>query len=248
MTDLERLFLQASKENNLKALERYIKKGVNVNIKDKRNGNTALINNSCYGNLEIAKLLIDNGATIDIQNEDKETALIQSVFYNNLNMVKYLVENGADVNIQNDVDDTALLYAAYKGYLDIVKYLLNNGANIDYADSENETALINSSFCGYFNIVKLLISYGADVNVKNNNGDTALTLSCHEENFEITNYLIPYVYEYEQFELIYTILKIKQKHILFKHFMNNRDLLEQVNPRKMKGFIKEINEYKNNLK
>jgi len=46
----------------------------------------------------------------------------------------------------------------------------------------------------------------------------------------------------------YNRLTIEQKHLLFEHFMNNRELLEQVNPRLMKGFIPDINKYRNNLK
>jgi len=47
---------------------------------------------------------------------------------------------------------------------------------------------------------------------------------------------------------IYNDLKIRQKHILFNHFMKNKELLKQVNLLKMKGFTKDINKYKNNLK
>jgi len=63
----------------------------------------------------------------------------------------------------------------------------------------------------------------------------------------LIKYLTPLIYDYKAFEDIYNDLKIKQKHILFEHFMNNIELLKQVNPLKMKGFIKDINKYKNNL-
>ncbi len=56
------------------------------------------------------------------------------------------------------------------------------------------------------------------------------------------------IYNYEFFEKIYNDLKTKHKNMLFKHFVNNRGLLEQVNPRIMKNFIPDINEYKNDLK
>jgi hypothetical protein len=47
--------------------------------------------------------------------------------------------------------------------------------------------------------------------------------------------------------IILNDLEMEQKHILFKHFLNNEELLKQVNPLKMKGFIKDINKYKNGL-
>ena len=70
-------------------------------------------------------------------------------------------------------------------------------------------------------------------------------MSSYNEHLDIVKYLIPHIYDYKAFEDIYNDLTIKQKHVLFKHFMKNIELLEQVNPRIMKGFIPDINKYKN---
>ena len=95
--------------------------------------------------------------------------------------------------------------------------------------------------------LKRYIKQGVNVNTKDNVGDTALIWSSRYGHLEIVDYLIPLVYECDQFEKIYNNLKIEQKHILFKHFMNNTELLKQVNLLKMKNFIPDINKYKNNL-
>ena len=93
-------------------------------------------------------------------------------------------------------------------------------------------------------MVKYLVEKGADINAKNVYGNTALDYIMKNKMF---NDLVPYIYDYKFFEGIYNDLKIKQKHLLFKHFMENRELLKQVNPRIMKNFIPDINKYKNNL-
>ncbi len=182
------------------------------------------------------------------------TALMWYSYHGDLNIVKYLIEKGADINAEGRYGDTALIWGSERGNLEVVKYLIKKGDNVK--NKYGNIALIRSSYVGHLNIIKYLIDNGADVNFKNKNGDTALIASVGEFfapelsniNSEIINYLIPLVFEYNQFEKIYNNLKIEQKHILFKHFMNNRELLKQVNLLKMKNFIPDINEYKNKQK
>jgi len=51
-------------------------------------------------NLEIVKLLIENGANINIQNNYLTSSLHNAVFLiDNFEIVKLLIENGANINI-----------------------------------------------------------------------------------------------------------------------------------------------------
>ena len=179
------------------------------------------------------------------KQEKLNDKLIKNAELGNLEQVKYLIEQGTDINAKDYGGNTALTESSYEGHLDIVKYLIENGADINTKGANGYTALIWSSDKGHLEVVKYLIEQGADVNVKNNNGYTALH---YIKKNNMLDDLIPYVYNYMFFENIYNDLTIEQKHILFEHFMDNRELLEQVNPRIMKNFIPDINEYKNNLK
>ena len=169
--------------------------------------------------------------------------LLENAKQGNLEKVKSSIKQGADVNAKNSYGWTALIWSAREGHLEVVKYLIENGADIEAKDDDDWTALILSSSEGHLDIVKYLVEQGADVNAKNKWGNTALTYIKND----MLDDLIPYIYNYKFFEGRYNKLTMKQKHILFEHFMNNRELLEQVNPRKMKRFIPDINEYKNNL-
>ena len=182
--------------------------------------------------------------------QELNNELIDNAKYGNLDIVKSLIEQGVDIEAKDiyEDDDTALMWSSLKGHLEIVKYLIEQGANVNAKNKNGYTALIWSAYNGHIDIIKYLIENSADINVENHYGHTALILSFRYEHLEIVNYLIPYIYDYKAFEKIYNELEIEQKHILFEHFMNNRELLEQVNPRIMKNFIPDINEYKNNLK
>jgi len=182
------------------------------------------------------------------KQEELNNELIKSSSDGHLEVVKSLIDKGADVNVKDSGDWTALIWSSAYEHLDIVKYLIGKGADVNAKDNGGYTALMESSSNGHLEVVKYLIEQGADVNAENKYGWTALMKSSYKGHLEVFKYLIPHVYDYNQFEDIYNDLKIEQKHILFKHFMNNRELLEQVNPRKMKGFIKDINEYKDGLK
>ncbi len=101
-------------ENNY---DKYIKE--NIKSFNQNNKNDLLEYAAGYGNLELVKYLIENGANV---NADENEALRRAAEKGNLEILKYLVENGANIS------DLALIRAAIYGQLEIVKYLVENGA------------------------------------------------------------------------------------------------------------------------
>jgi len=59
------IFDMAVTYNNIEMVKYFISNGVNVNITKRRSGFTPLMAAACYGRVEIAKLLIQNGADKD---------------------------------------------------------------------------------------------------------------------------------------------------------------------------------------
>ena len=78
LTPKEERFLKAAENGNLKKIKSMLNKEVNIktliNAVDKEN-NTALILASKFGYHEIVKIFIENGADINIKNNDGKTAL-----------------------------------------------------------------------------------------------------------------------------------------------------------------------------
>jgi len=173
-----------------------------------------------------------------------ENKFIEASRQGDFKIVKECIKQNVNINVKTYLKETALLWASIKKHFKVLKLLIENGADVDVKNHWGDTPLLWASFNGGLEIVKLLIINGADINVKNNNGQTVLSESSTQKNTKIFNYLVPLMYDCKQFEQIYNELEIEQKHILFKHFLNNEELLKQVNISKMKGFIKDINKYK----
>ncbi len=79
-------------------------------------------------NLEIAKLLIENGANIDAQQMSGVRPLHSAAHNNDFPMVTLLVENGADVNAKTNEDKSPLQMAEEHNFETVIQYLKKNGA------------------------------------------------------------------------------------------------------------------------
>jgi len=90
---------------------------------------------------EIALLLINAGAKINIRNSDQETPLISATSVKNGDIVRMLIEHHADIDAANADGHTALIYAATLGWQDGVSLLLQAGADSTKRSNSGETAL-----------------------------------------------------------------------------------------------------------
>ena len=117
---------------NIDLLNYLIKKGVDINLKNKY-GSTSLIFASVFSintpSLEIIELLLDYRSDINFQNNDGNTALMLSSRYLNsissIETIKLLLENGASVNLKNKEGRTAYDIAPTKECRNLIKLYIN---------------------------------------------------------------------------------------------------------------------------
>ena len=88
------------------------------------------------GQIEIVKVLIENGTIInapniqgEVQYWKRKQSLHTAVSYGHIDIVKELLKKGANVNHEDDYYGTPINVAAHDGNLLLVKELLNHGAN-----------------------------------------------------------------------------------------------------------------------
>ena len=121
---------------------------------------TLLMLAAAHGNERILERLIQQNASVDIQDDDGLTALMASSLnpeeYDYVNIAQKLIEAGANMNIRNKIGNTALMVAISHGKIGISKVLIEKGADLNIRNNEDQTALMLAHRQNNFDIISLL--------------------------------------------------------------------------------------------
>lgn len=165
----------------------------------------ALMFASNSGHLEVVRLLIEQGASVNASamatceprnRNEGLTALMLASAKGHLGVARELVARGASVSAElpnhtasthwflNQPTYTPLLWATENGHLEVIRELINfaeaNGAFF---------ALRCASYKGHLGIVRELINRGTNVNAVGENGSTTLMLACCFGHLEVARKL-----------------------------------------------------------
>ncbi|XP_058837293.1 transient receptor potential channel pyrexia isoform X3 [Topomyia yanbarensis] len=172
-----------------------LQKGVEVNVQPKcfTPLHCAALGNS----VETAKILINNGANINIPTNKQnceESLLHCAVRSNALECVKLFIAEGMDVNMSDKNGSNSIHLAADLGHTQCLQVLLNcpqadPNIRMQLRDKET-TALHLAADEGNLECVTLLLSKGADVKAKNHRGFTPLHLAARAASVECVEVLL----------------------------------------------------------
>jgi ankyrin repeat protein len=154
----------------------WLEMGLDVNIRAD-NGDTPLICAAITVTQNV-KLLIDRGANINFQDNNKGTALFWSCKKNIPDCTQLLLQHGALVNVKCDKGDTAIHMACGTGNRSLVKMLLDNKGDPNLRNDKGQSPLHVACHENRLIIVKLLLQWKVDTDVTDNQGDTPLHLAC----------------------------------------------------------------------
>lgn len=166
------LLSYAVQEKNYNLTDYLIKKGVDVNHKNKK-GQTPLM---FANDLAQTDLLIRNKATIDIKDKSGKHLLM---YLKDPIQVELIVKSGINVDTKDKTGQTLLMHSVLDNNLNLTKKLLELGADINAKDIMGKTVLMNAGFendrfSGNSCIIyKFLMDKGADINAKDNEGKSA---------------------------------------------------------------------------
>jgi uncharacterized protein len=174
------LLLEAARAGDADEVRSLLERGAPVEPRDPT-GATPLVA-AAYGNhLETARLLVDAGADVNVQDETQQSAYLiaTSEVGDDQRLLELTLEHGAQVNAKDSYYGTGLIRAAERGYAGIVGRLLETPIELDHVNRLGWTALLEAIILGeggteHTEVVRKLVAAGADVDLADGGGVTPL--------------------------------------------------------------------------
>lgn len=192
--DFEKIYQilrEASNQDNLDAIQFSVLNGL-CEVKDGEYNRTIFLTAASNGDVNLVKLLAENGCEIKTVDKYNRNALHLATIKGHIQIVAYLV-NLRDINI-NSLDnkfETSLHWAALYGNIKIVQILCQNqDIDINALDKDDETPLHKACYAGQLIVVQFLSSLpGIKLNPENKSGKTPLQVVTNGQKQEVKAYL-----------------------------------------------------------
>mmetsp|Transcript_10078 Transcript_10078/g.24362 ORF Transcript_10078/g.24362 Transcript_10078/m.24362 type:complete len:332 (+) Transcript_10078:82-1077(+) len=182
----------ASSSGKADAVRFLYRAGADMDLRS-RFGDTALTCASLYGHIEVVRLLIEIGASVDLPNicrnskRSLKTPLMFASENGHAEIVRCLVEAGASLNRSHG--KAALVNACKLGHVEVVRVLVEAKADINTVVLDT-TPLMCASVRGHIEVVQCLVDARADLDWVNGKGSTALTRASTLGRIEVAHLLM----------------------------------------------------------
>ena len=180
------LIVLSAEKNNYDIAALLASMGADVNLRDERTNETAIIKAARNNNQDMIRLLLASGGDINAQNRRGLSALKESIDKKNKPLMEFLTANGARSGASFE---NLMLYASQKNNVGVAA-MLRCGVNPREKDKNGNTPLIIASARGDLDSVTDLLAYEADPNAQNNQGMTALIFAIRSGNRKIVERLL----------------------------------------------------------
>ena len=173
-------------------VEKLISTGIDVNLRDRSFGATALLSATAGGFEPVVRSLLRAGADVNVRDRLGLTPLHFAALAGNIAAARQFLRMGADPNAQaqGDKNNNPMHHAAIMDSSEIIKLLHENGALIDQRNVYGETPL---HYAAYFNAkasTALLIDLNAPKDARSDDSDTPLHLAADSGSFDTLKTLL----------------------------------------------------------
>ena len=160
----ESFLTKASKIGDVKLIEIFIKAKCGVNLYNLK-GETPLIAGVKNGDRKVVEKLIENGADVNLCEEDvfANSPLMVAIKNKYFEIAKLIIEKGGKVDYKNGNKETPLMTALWleEDCLEFVKYLVEKGGEVNGANVIGLTPLMIASKYKSKETVEYLLEKGA---------------------------------------------------------------------------------------
>jgi len=139
---------------------------------------------------EVAELLYQHGAHVDVQGYDDSTPLYRASRKGRLELVQWLLRHGANSNAWGSDSVIPMYGAACNGHIEVAQTLLQHNADLNIQDCYGEIPLHGASEYGKDEVVRWLLEQGVDVNARSKQGSAPLHLASKRGQLEVARVLI----------------------------------------------------------
>ncbi|KAI9855814.1 MAG: hypothetical protein M1813_009623 [Trichoglossum hirsutum] len=164
--------------------------GSAVNDFDEKNAASPLLAAAKFGRCDVAQILIENGASLDLSWGLHGAALHAAIAAGDINMVRFLLTRGASIGTRDSDESSALTAAARTENHEILMLLTEMGADISARDERGWTALHRVVNEEKIATVELLLASGVPPNALTNDGLTALHLAVAKQDENMVGVLL----------------------------------------------------------
>jgi ankyrin repeat protein len=187
------MLFDSVKKDSINELYALLQQGIDINIQNNKNGQTAVMFASKYNKIKTLRFLIEHGADLSIVDVNGRTALHLAAMNNNVDAMIVLINSDIDPLIKDNegrrasdyIKDNRVVLLMAANYKDMnkalidfvslssisgVEYALNHGANINIQDDigqEGDTPLMIAVKLNNLNMISMLLNHGADLYAKN---------------------------------------------------------------------------------
>jgi ankyrin repeat protein len=226
MIELNETLLEAASKDDVAAIKRLLKAGVNIEARgqDERTPLHRAAENNC---LDAARLLLKRGADIDSLAYGEVTPILDAVAFGHDAMVELLLDAGADPAITDDSDWNLLHWAVNENNLSTARLLMDRcHFLVNTTRSNGLSPLYFAADEGNLEMVKLLVRHGALITQLDDYDDTPISIAEKNGHTLVAEHLrSKLIYRQERTQSKFfddRRSKSKQTHALVKEYLNFR--------------------------
>ena len=182
----------AAQRGNLALVRQALQNGADVNGAHPEFGWTPLHYACWKGHLEVARFLLDSGATLHAIDKKGRTPLHHACQKGQLEVARFFLDSGATLHAPNNDGDTPFHDACTGGHLDVVQYLATScDADPKATTNNGATPLHNACAFGHLDVIRYLVtSCDADLTATTSEGVTPFHCACAVGYLDVIRYLV----------------------------------------------------------